>query len=426
MIGECRLIHGRVVEEAMATNNNIQALFPRGIVIFHEWLIGPGGAERLAIEEYRHLRATGIATHFLSFEVRSRALYGLDVSEIEIIPRKNLVDGIRRLRTRLAELNPDLVIVAAGYRDFYLASRFLRIPYIVHQHEGPYKLCLTDHLVLLPAIHRRAVEEIRQSVYGYRFPPVPPDTPSIPRRARSEILSWLDWFIFRGAGAVTVLSNRVSEEVSVLYGREAVSLRGCLPREIFTYQPRLSLKQILGFNQQRLILSISRLHPLKRIDVVIRAFAKVATIYNDVRLVIGGIGPAEKDLKNLVEDLGLQQKVVFLGFVPDDELWDYMATCDIFVCADWTDFDIAPYEALAFGRRIVWSSEMETDEALTRSGYVFAPDPTAEGFADGIVSALQATGQNAFRLHDYLEQYTWDSYVAGVLQLASQVVSVKD
>ncbi len=34
--------------------------FRRGIVVFHEWLVGAGGAERLAVEEYRYIAAQGI------------------------------------------------------------------------------------------------------------------------------------------------------------------------------------------------------------------------------------------------------------------------------------------------------------------------------------------------------------------------------
>jgi glycosyltransferase involved in cell wall biosynthesis len=410
----------------VAANSDNKAMFPRGIVLFHESLIAAGGAERLAIEEYRHLRARGIPTHFISFAVQPRALYGIDVSDIEIIPRRNLVDGILRLRTRLAELNPNLVIVASGQRDFYLATCFLNIPYLLHQHEAPYKVCLTNRAVLFTMMHRSAVEEIRNWAYGYRFPPLPRNSISILQRGRVEALALLDWFIIRNAGAVILLSDRAAKEVSMLYGREAVSLRGCLPRKIFAHQPKRSLKQVLGLNRGRIILSVSRLDPVKRLDVVICAFSKVASMFDDVHLVIGGVGPEEKNLKSLVENLGLQHKVIFLGFVPDDKLWDYMATCDVFVCADWTDFDIAPYEALALGRRVVWSSEMETDEGLVQSGYVFAADPTVEGFTEGIVNALQATGFNDLSLRDHLERYTWDNYFSQVLQLASQCISVKD
>jgi len=254
----------------VATNNDIKAIFPRGIVLFHESLIGPGGAERLAIEEYRHLRARGIPTHFISFAVQPRALFGTDISEIEILPRKNLADGILRLRTRLAELNPDLVIVACGQRDLYLATRFCNIPYLLHQHEAPYKVLLTNREVLFTMLHRSAVEEIRNWAYGYRFPLLPRNSISILQRGRVEALALLDWFIIRNAGAVTLLSDRAAKEVSMLYGREAVSLRGCLPRKIFAHQPKRSLKQVLGLNQGRIILSVSRLDTLKRLDVVMK------------------------------------------------------------------------------------------------------------------------------------------------------------
>jgi len=406
---------------------DIKARFPRGIVLFHEALINPGGAERLVVEEYRHLRARGVATRLISFYAEPRALYGVELPDIEIIPRRNLIDGILQLRRRLVELSPDLVIVASGQRDLYLATRFCKIPYLLHQHEPPYKDFAMNRQVILPLVYRRAIKEIRSWVwvYGDRHVPVPLPALSAFRRAWLEAMSLLDWLIIREARAVTVLSARAAREVNLLYGRGATSLRGALTREIFCHETKRSLKENLGLGQGRVVLSIARLDRVKRLDMVIRAFARVISQVQDAYLVIGGIGPEEKELKALAKDLGLDGKIVFLGFVPENELWDTVATCDVFVCAEWTDFDIAPYEALALGRRVVWSSEMETDEELSQGEYVFAADPTVEGFAEGIVSALQATGPNGLSLRDHLERYTWDNYVSQVLQLAAQCISGK-
>lgn len=414
------------IQEMNVQTYDIKTRFPHGIVLFHEALINPGGAERLVVEEYRHLRAKEVATRLISFHAEPRALYGMELTDVEIIPRRNLIDGILQLRRRLIELNPDLVIVASGQRDLYLATRFCKVSYLLHQHEPVYKELVVRRCSFLPLVNRRAVKEIKNSAYGYRHVPVL-STPKSPiSRVVLEVLSMLDWLIIREARAVTVLSQRAAQEVSSLYGRGAMPLRGAFPRGIFSHEKKRSLKEKLGLDHGRVVLSISRLDPLKRLDIIIRAFARVNLQIKDAYLVIGGTGPEEKVLKILAEDLGLNGKIIFLGFVPDNELWDMVATCDVFVCADWADFDIAPFEALALGRRVVWSSEMETDEEFLQGGYVFAADPTVEGFADGIVSALQATGSNDLSLRDHLERYTWDEYVSQVLRFAAQCISGKD
>lgn len=65
------------------------------------------------------------------------------------------------------------------------------------------------------------------------------------------------------------------------------------------------------------ILSVGRLDSSKRVDLLIRALQ-----YCDrqVRAVIAGTGPIQKDLEKLSDSLGVRDRVTFLGFVPDQEL----------------------------------------------------------------------------------------------------------
>lgn len=403
----------------MSRDRGAEPVFKRGIVVFHEWLIGAGGAERLAVEEYRYISGRGIPAWLLAFEASPRALFGLDPARVEVIPRKNMLDGIRRLRRRLLEIDPDVVIVAGGLNDLYLATLFTDVRYVLHQHEAPYKVMLQHREVLAPLLHPRAVREIRGTAFGYREIPVPPPVISPLKRLRLELLSVLDSLAVRKASAVLSLSRRAAREVELLHGRDAAALYGGFPSEMLAHQPKRSLREKLGLKDSRILLSISRLDAMKRIDVIIRAFALVAPKLADTVLVIGGTGPDEKHLNQLAEELGLAQRIVFLGFVPDDELWDDIATSDVFLCADWTDFDIAPYEALALGRRVVWTSEIEADEWLERNGAVFVGDPTPKGLAAAMERALGSPDVPRRELSEFLRRFTWESYFQQVLELAA-------
>lgn len=65
------------------------------------------------------------------------------------------------------------------------------------------------------------------------------------------------------------------------------------------------------------ILCIGRLEPQKSFDLAIKAFAVFLTEYPNYRLIIAGQGSLEKDLKQLVHDLSLADKVSFVGFKAD-------------------------------------------------------------------------------------------------------------
>ena len=90
-------------------------------------------------------------------------------------------------------------------------------------------------------------------------------------------------------------------------------------------------------------LSVNRLVPNKRIDLLIEAFNK-----SGLPLIILGDGPEKNKLKKMAKS-----NVKFLGQVPDLEIEYYMSTCRAFVYAGLEDFGIAPVEAIASGAPII-------------------------------------------------------------------------
>ena len=74
-----------------------------------------------------------------------------------------------------------------------------------------------------------------------------------------------------------------------------------------------------------LLLSLSRLHPVKGIDILLEAMVKIPEAF----LWIAGSGPLKNDLIRQSERLGLKQRVKFLGWREDKEA--LMATADICV-----------------------------------------------------------------------------------------------
>ncbi|GAI56514.1 unnamed protein product, partial [marine sediment metagenome] len=77
-----------------------------------------------------------------------------------------------------------------------------------------------------------------------------------------------------------------------------------------------------------------------------------------------GVGQKEEKFKKLAIRLNIAGKVEFVGYIKEEELWDYYTSCDVFAHPDHADFAIAPYEALALQKNVVWSTEMEVDEIL--------------------------------------------------------------
>ena len=102
-----------------------------------------------------------------------------------------------------------------------------------------------------------------------------------------------------------------------------------------------------------LLVSVGRLEPQKRQDLLIQAFARLRRD-TAARLLLLGTGRLEPELRRLCETLGVADSVDFVGFVP--EPLPYIAAADVFVLAtDHEGFGNVIVEALACGVRVVVS-----------------------------------------------------------------------
>ena len=96
-------------------------------------------------------------------------------------------------------------------------------------------------------------------------------------------------------------------------------------------------------NRGEFYLSVSRLVPNKRVDLLVKAFNKL-----DFPLIIVGEGPEKKDLEKIANN-----NIKFLGFQKDSEIKILMESCRAFLYAGIEDFGIAPVEAMAAGAPII-------------------------------------------------------------------------
>lgn len=146
----------------------------------------------------------------------------------------------------------------------------------------------------------------------------------------------------------------------------------------------LAVKQKYPIEKENaVILSVCSLVSGKGLDIVIRAFAGVCNELPTVSLIIVGDGPLKDELKHMANELGVGNKVIFMGRIPQNQLINLYESCDLFVMPSVTDergrfegFGIVYLEAALFSKPVI----------ATKSGGI------PEAVVDGVTGILVEPG----------------------------------
>lgn len=158
---------------------------------------------------------------------------------------------------------------------------------------------------------------------------------------------------------------------------------------------------------------VGRLSEHKRVDLLIEAVSLAREVMPDIRCGVIGDGPEMERLRRLVEDLQIEENVVFLGFLETDEdLIAAMKSSRIFVLPSMREgFGISALEANACGLPVVTvRSEMNAASDLVEEGLNgLVVDPTPEDMAEAVLKLLKDDMYN--RLSEpsrrVAEKYDW-------------------
>ncbi len=132
------------------------------------------------------------------------------------------------------------------------------------------------------------------------------------------------------------------------------------------------------------VLSVGRLSPIKRHDIVIRAAKHFP---NDVH--IAGDGPEMRHLENLTKHLSLVSRVHFLGSKTQEQLREEYRRAGVFVHASETgSLDKVVLEALACGLPVI------TTSASLKNLPVTVVSATPDAIAQAVISVRDANAQS--------------------------------
>jgi glycosyltransferase involved in cell wall biosynthesis len=167
------------------------------------------------------------------------------------------------------------------------------------------------------------------------------------------------------------------------------------------------------------LFGVSRLSPLKRFDLVLRALAE--PVAAGIRFVIAGEGAEMQRLKDLAVQLGIEDRVKFAGRLSDQEMIDHFARCRAVVFPPFNeDYGFVTVEAFMCGKPVITCTDSGGPSELVRdgeNGYVTEPTPEALSIA---MRKLTDDRNLAQRLgeegHAMATQMTWSKAIQQLLR----------
>jgi phosphatidylinositol alpha-1,6-mannosyltransferase len=240
-----------------------------------------------------------------------------------------------------------------------------------------------------------------------------------PEPTRSRYLA-----VLREAESVVTISGYTKRKLLTL-GVPEEKIRMIYPGanpQVFTPGERdPELVRRHGLDGKFVLLTAGRLVERKGHDRVIEAVGLLRERLPDLVYVIVGAGPHEQELRRLVREKGLDERVVFAGKVSQEDLVRYHRTADVFLTisreiaerGDVEGFGIVFLEAGACEKPVIGGNSGGVPDAVADGETGFLVDPNDVGALAGVIERLhgddqlrRTLGQNGRRR--VLEQFTWD------------------
>ena len=318
--------------------------------------LGLGGAERLAVLYAEGLKQRGHEVlmafgrrsrwdaHAFSPTVETRLL-----TEVQLTP-KTMLPWVRALRTLVRDFKPDVLFTQSITVAAVAGLAAPRIPHVVMLHGIPDD---QERLaaVVLRSTRAHAVAVSDQTAHG----------------------------ITRHRGAPPVETLRSGIDITALERNAEVPIDPPLPDG----SPRY--------------IYIGRFVPQKATEILVAAFAQVVAQHPQAQLVCAGIGPELDERKQQAADLGVAERIVFLGAVGN--VAPYIRASDAFVLSSrWEGLPVVLLETLALGTPAI-ATAVDGSPLVVRDGDTgwLAPPEDVDAFAARMLEAAADPAERARR-----------------------------
>ena len=348
-----------------------------------------GGAGRVARELAEAFMKMGAEVEFLT-RFTGKASPSGDKATYFQPPGKAFPGHYRKIfRETVKRFNPDLIHVHQPFPACLSISSFSSKP-VVYNYYSPWSEEFKMKFSLLPRSLRKIM---------------------------SPLLAAAERRVVHRATVIIVLSQFSNHQVRQLHDREAVLIPGGVNSEQF--QPTVK-----GQSDKTLrLVTLRNLVPRMGLPQLIRAMNLLPP---HIELTIGGRGPLQDELMELIRSLGLSDRVRLAGHVPDKDLPHFYSSANWFVLPTVAleGFGLVTLESLSCGTPVLGTRIGATPELLEK----FDPqwiieEPTPKEIAATILTVTEKPAPSPDDLHQRVAgEFDWKNIAKLYLELFESLV----
>jgi teichuronic acid biosynthesis glycosyltransferase TuaC len=177
------------------------------------------------------------------------------------------------------------------------------------------------------------------------------------------------------------------------------------------------------FKDCQVVLTVTRLIPLKNVEYVLEAMPYVVEKFPDVQYIVVGDGPEREKLERIADKRGLANNVKFVGELKHNELPRYYSMADVFVLPSVHEgFGIVKLEAFAFGVPVIVTDGGGAVEGVSHweNGFI-VPLNQPKKLAEAIITILsnlelkESMGRRGKEI--VMKEYLWEHNVKKVTEM---------
>ncbi len=257
-------------------------------------------------------------------------------------------------------------------------------------------------------------------------------------RTFKEILKRFEYKLLKRSNRIIAVSEYTKREILKNYNVPAWKIKVIYNGvDTWKFKPAKKdeknlYKRELGFREDDfLILYVGRLYSRKGLPTLIETIPHVAKKFRNIKFVISGKGleDEEERLRRYAKKLKVEEKLVFLGYYPDEKLPNLYAAADIFVFPSiYENMPFAMLEAMASGLPVITTTVGGIPEVIKngRNGFLVRPYDS-KGLAEKILYLMEnpsvaceigIAGRKTIEV-----KLNWDNIVKQVLQVYNEALA---